>query len=72
MISSLIGSVIMTAVTVTMLIALNIINKGLSSVGKYPLTQDEITILRDAGYKDPLDIENINQEIKNLDFDVKK
>ena len=72
MISSLIGSVIMTAVTVTMLIALNIINKGLSSVGKYPLTQDEITIWRDAGYKDPLDIENINQEIKNLDFDVKK
>ena len=72
MISSLIGSVIMTAVTVTMLIALNVINKGLSTVGKYPLTKDEISILKKAGYTDPLDIQNINEEIKNLDFDVKK
>ena len=40
MISSLIGSVIMSAVTVAMLIALNVINKGLKNVGKFPLNDD--------------------------------
>jgi len=69
MISSLIGSVIMSAVTVAMLIALNVLNEGLSNVGKYPLNKDEIFLLKEAGYTDPLDIQNINEEIKRLDFD---
>ena len=69
MISSLIGSVIMSAVTVAMLIALNVINKGLSNVGKYPLNEDEIYLLKEAKYTDILDIQNINEDIKALDFD---
>tara|TARA_A100001388_G_C28755030_1_gene494469 strand:+ start:851 stop:1060 length:210 start_codon:yes stop_codon:yes gene_type:complete len=67
MISALIGSVIMSAVTVAMLIAINVTNKSLNNVGKYPLTNEERQILIDAGYSS-LDIENINQEIKSLNF----
>ena len=67
MISSLVGSVIMSAVTVAMLIAINITDKALIKVGKYPLTKQERQILIDAGFK-LKDIENINQEIKSLRF----
>ena len=67
MISALIGSVIMSAVTVAMLVAVNITDKALSNVGKYPLTSEERKILIDAGFS-LIDIENINEEIKQLDF----
>ena len=67
MISALVGSVIMTAATVAMLIAVNITDKALINAGRYPLTNEERQILIDAGYK-LVDIENINQEIKSLEF----
>ena len=67
MISALIGSVIMSAVTVAMLVAINITDKALSNVGKYPLTSEERKILIDAGFS-LIDIDNINEEIKQLDF----
>ena len=67
MISSLVGSVIMSAVTVAMLIAINITDKALKEVGKYPLTNEEKKILLDAGYN-YIDIENINLEIKSINF----
>ena len=67
MISSLIGSVIMSAVTVALLLAIDITDKALKKVGKYPLTVKERQILIDAGYNME-DIENINQEIKSLEF----
>ena len=67
MISSLIGSVIMSAVTLAMLLAINITDKALIKVGKYPLTNEERQILIDAGYNIK-DIENINEEIKSLNF----
>ena len=67
MISALIGSVIMSAVTVAMLVAINISDKALNNVGKYPLTSEERKILIDAGYN-LTDVENINEEIKQLDF----
>ena len=68
MISSLLGSVIMSAVTLAMLLAIDITDKALNKVGKYPLTKQERQILIDAGYN-YVDIENINQEIKSLNFD---
>jgi len=67
MISSLVGSVIMSAVTVAMLIAINITDKALKEVGRYPLTNEEKKILIDAGF-DYIDIENINLEIKSINF----
>ena len=68
MISALIGSVIMSAVTVAMLIAINYTDKALTEAGRYPLTSQERQILINAGF-DLVDIENINQEIKSLNFD---
>ena len=68
MISALIGSVIMSAVTVAMLIAINYTDKALTEAGRYPLTSQERQILINAGF-DLVDIENINQEIKLLNFD---
>ena len=67
MISSLVGSVIMSAVTVAMLIAINITDKALKQVGRYPLTNEEKKILIDAGFN-YIDIENINLEIKSINF----
>ncbi len=57
----------MSAVTLAMLIAINITDKALNKVGKYPLTNQERQILIDAGFNLE-DIENINQEIKSLNF----
>ena len=67
MISALIGTVIMSAVTVAMLIATKVSDNALKQVGKYPLTNAERQILIDAGYN-MIDIENINQEIKSINF----
>ena len=67
MISALIGSVIMSAVTVAMLMAVDVTDKALLKVGKYPLTNQERQILIDAGFN-LSDIENINEEIKLLKF----
>ena len=68
MISSLIGSVIMSAVTVAMLFAINFTDKALINAGKYPLTSEEKRILKTAGFND-VDIDNLNQDIKSLNFD---
>ena len=67
MISALIGSVIMSAVTVAMLIAIDVTDKSLVEVGKYPLTSQERQILIDAGFNS-IEIENLNQEIRLLEF----
>ena len=67
MISALIGSVIMSAVTVAMLMAVDVTDKALLKVGKYPLTSQERQILIDAGFNS-IEIENLNQEIKLLEF----
>ena len=67
MISSLIGSVIMSGVTLALLLAIEITDKALTKVGKYPLTTQERQILIDAGFNIQ-DIENINQQIKSLNF----
>ena len=67
MISALIGSVIMSAVTVAMLMAVDVTDKSLVKVGKYPLTTQERKILIDAGFN-LIEIEDLNQEIKLLEF----
>ena len=67
MISALIGSVIMSAVSVAMLMAVDVTDKSLVEVGKYQLTTQERKILIDAGFN-LIEIENLNQEIKLLEF----
>ena len=67
MISALIGSVIMSGVTLALLLAIEITDKALTKVGKYPLTTQERQILIDAGFKIQ-DIEAINQAIESIEF----
>ena len=67
MISALVGTVVMSAVTVAMLLAVDVTDKALIKVGKYPLTSQERQLLIDAGFN-LNDIENINSEIKLLKF----
>ncbi len=67
MISALIGSVIMSAVSVAMLMAIEITDKALFKVGKFPLTSQERQLLIDAGFNSN-DIETINAEINLLNF----
>ena len=68
MISSVLGAVIMSAATVSMLIALNFTNKVLKEVGKEPLRYEETNILIDAGFN-VSEIDLINQEIEMLNFE---
>ena len=67
MISALIGAVIMSAVTVAMLIAVKVSDNAIKNVGKYPLTQQEKDILKNARYNEN-DIQNLNDEIKIIPF----
>ena len=50
-----------------MLLAVDVTDKALLKVGKYPLTSKERQILIDAGFN-AIEIENINQEIELLKF----
>ena len=68
MISSLLGAVIMSAATVSMLVTLNFTNKVLKDAGKDPLRNQERNILIDAGFN-LSEIDVINQEIESLDFE---
>ena len=68
MISSLLGAVIMTAATVSMLVTLNFTNRVLKEVGKDPLRNQERNILIDAGFN-LSEIDVINQEIESLNFE---
>ena len=67
MISSLVGAVIMSGVTVAMLLAVRITDNALTNVGKYQLTPQEKQILSDAGF-DSRDIESVNNDIDLIKF----
>ena len=67
MISSLIGAVIISGVTVAMLLAVKITDNALTKVGKYQLTIKEKQILSDAGFNSQ-DIQNVNNDIELIKF----
>ena len=68
MISALLGSVIMSAATIAMLVAVKVSDNSLNEAGKYPLSDEEKNILLDAGFVNS-DINLINQEIDSIKFD---
>ena len=68
MISSVLGAVIMSAATISMLIALRITNDTFESIGREPLTADEKNILTQAGIK-PEDHNILNNYIKEIIFE---
>ena len=69
MISSVLGAVIMSAATVSMLIALRVTNETFKNVGRQPLSQEEKSILFKAGFNDKEDTLIINSHIKDLTFE---
>ena len=68
MISSVLGAVIMSAATISMLIALRITNDTFESIGREPLTEGEKNILIQAGIK-PEDHNTLNNYIKEIIFE---
>ena len=69
MISSVLGAVIMSAATVSMLIALRITNETFKNIGRQPLSSTEINILSNAGFTSKEDIDIVNNHIKELTFE---
>ena len=69
MISSVLGAVIMSAATVSMLIALRITNETFKNIGRQPLSSTEINILSNAGFNEKADIDIVNNHIKELTFE---
>ena len=68
MISSVLGAVIMSAATVSMLIALRITNETFKNVGRYPLTDNEKSMLIKAGFNTK-NFNILNDHIKNIIFE---
>ena len=68
MISSVLGAVIMSAATISMLIALRITNDTFESIGREPLTEAEKNILSQAGIK-PEHHNVLNNYIKEITFE---
>ena len=69
MISSVLGAVIMSAATVSMLIALRITNETFKNIGRQPLSSLEKNILSNAGFNEKADIDIVNNHIKELTFE---
>ena len=68
MISSVLGAVIMSAATISMLIALRITNETFKNVGRYPLTDNEKSMLTKAGFN-PENFNILNDHIKEMIFE---
>ena len=69
MISSVLGAVIMSAATVSMLIALRITNETYKNIGRQPLSSPEINILTNAGFTKKEHIDIVNNYIKEITFE---
>lgn len=69
MISSVLGAVIMSAATISMLIALKITNETFLNVGRQPLSQEEKSMLFQAGINTQEHHKIINDYIKELTFE---
>ena len=65
MVSTIIGMIILSSVTVSMLLAISIGTKALKSSSNYPLTLQEKQMIRNAGYSEE-EIEVLQIDINNL------
>lgn len=70
MISAALGMVIMSAATVSMLIALNITTKELKKAGKYYPSPDERKFILENAKFNSLEIKSIEDAIDQLDLGI--
>ena len=68
MVEALLGIIIATTASVTLLITLGISNKAIKNAGRYNLTPNEINIVESAGYSRE-DIKVLEIDIRNINFD---
>lgn len=68
MVAALIGTIIMSIATGSMLIAISMSNEAIDKSGKHPITKDEEKIILKAGYEKE-NIRALNDFIeKNIDL----
>tara|TARA_Y100001968_G_C19369787_1_gene724484 strand:- start:171 stop:380 length:210 start_codon:yes stop_codon:yes gene_type:complete len=65
MISAVLGMIIASCATTSLLITIIITNKAIKSQGRMPLTNSEKQTILNAGYSEN-DLENINIDIQNI------
>ena len=68
MISTVLGMIIASLATSSLLLAITVTNKAIKSQGRLPLTNAEKQIILNAGYKED-DLIKINIDIQNLQFE---
>ncbi len=66
MISSVLGAVIMSMATVSLLIAIKLGDDSIHNAGKQPLTKDEIIMIRNVPGFTEDDISNLQLDVKAL------
>lgn len=71
MLSTVLGMIILSAVTISMLLAISIGNRAIQSSSNYPLTRNEKHMIKNAGYSDrqiellQIDINNLHKKAEN-------
>ena len=66
MISSLIGAIIMSSLTVAMLVAVKVTDNALKNRGNYPLSVEEKEYLEASGFKENID--EFNDFLKTINY----
>ena len=67
MISSLIGAVIMSSLTVAMLVAVKVTDNALNNLGNYPLSVEEKEYLEASGFNKE-NIDEFNDFLKTINY----
>ena len=67
MVAALVGSIIMSIATASMLIAISMSNEAMDKSGKHGVTKDEKNIIINAG-NEKEDIRVLNEFIKGIDL----
>tara|TARA_B100000242_G_scaffold153322_1_gene109479 strand:- start:6225 stop:6431 length:207 start_codon:yes stop_codon:yes gene_type:complete len=67
MVAALVGSIIMSIATASMLIAISMSNEAMDKSGKHGLTKDEKNIVIKAGFEKE-NIKDLNRYIENIDL----
>ena len=66
MIGSILGAVIISMATVAMLFAIKIGDNAIKNSGNYPLTLDELNMIKNTPGYTPNDIDDIQLDIESL------
>ena len=66
MVSSVLGAVIISMATVSLLIAIQLSDQAIENAGRHPLTRDEINTVLNVAAFDSDDISNLQLDVTSL------